>query len=98
MGMLISPAEFSFCYLIQSCKQEVGESGLHQRLDICRNDDRCRVRKDNSLLVLGMMLRLRNSLYMHGASTSDAQTKSPRSISNPLCPKTITVLHSAWPV
>jgi hypothetical protein len=35
------------------------ESGLHQRLDISHNDDRCRVRNDNAMLVLGMMLRLR---------------------------------------
>jgi hypothetical protein len=29
------------------------ESGLHQRLDISHNDDRCRVRNDNAMLVLG---------------------------------------------
>lgn len=40
------------------------ESGLHQRLDISHNDDRCRVRNDNAILVLGMMLRLSNSLFM----------------------------------
>jgi len=40
------------------------ESGLHQRLDISHNDDRCRVRNDNAMLVLGMMLRLSNSLFM----------------------------------
>jgi hypothetical protein len=27
-------------------------------------DDRCRVRNDNAMLVLGMMLRLSNSLFM----------------------------------
>ena len=32
------------------------ESGLHQRLDVSHNDDRCRVRNDNAMLVLGMML------------------------------------------
>ena len=40
------------------------ESGLHQRLDISHNDDRCRVRNDNAMLILGMMLRLSNSLFI----------------------------------
>src|SRR6201987_3949021 len=40
------------------------ESGLHQRLDVSHNDDRCRVRNDNAMLVLGMMLCLSNSLFM----------------------------------
>ena len=40
------------------------ESGLHQRLDVSHNDDRCRVRNANAMLVLGMMLRLSNSLFM----------------------------------
>jgi hypothetical protein len=44
------------------------ESGLHQRLDISHNDDRCRVRNDNAMLVLGMMLRLSNSLFMQWSS------------------------------
>ena len=41
-----------------------GVESLHQRLDISHNDDRCRVRNDNAMLVLGMMLRLSNSLFM----------------------------------
>ena len=40
------------------------ESGLHQRLDVSHNDDRCRVRNDNGMMVLGMMRRLSNSLFM----------------------------------
>ena len=40
------------------------ESGLHQRLDVSHDDDRCRVRNDNAMLVLGMMLCLSNSLFM----------------------------------
>lgn len=40
------------------------ENGLHQRLDISQNDDRCRVRNDNGIWVLGMMRRLSNSLFM----------------------------------
>src|ERR1035438_4416018 len=40
------------------------ESGLHQRLDISYNDDRCRVQNDNGLWVLGMFRRLANSLFV----------------------------------
>ena len=40
------------------------ENGLHQRLDISLNDDRCRVRNANGLWVLGMFRRLANSLFM----------------------------------
>ena len=59
------------------------ESGLHQRLDISHNDDRCRVRKDNAMLVLGMMLRLCNCAIAsscNGVDISDAQTMSPQPI------------------
>lgn len=38
------------------------ESGLHQRLDVSFNDDRCRVRSPNGLWILGMFRRLANSL------------------------------------
>lgn len=40
------------------------ESGLHQRLDISYNDDRCRVRDRNGMWVLGILRRLCNSLFM----------------------------------
>ena len=40
------------------------DSGLHQRLDVSHNDDRCRVRNDNAMLVLGIMLCLSNSLFV----------------------------------
>ena len=40
------------------------ESGLHQRLDVSLNDDRCRVRNPNGLWVLGMFRRLANSLLI----------------------------------
>lgn len=40
------------------------ESGLHQRLDVSYNDDRCRVRHPNGIWVLGMLRRLSNSLFM----------------------------------
>lgn len=44
------------------------ESGLHQRLDISLNDDRCRVRNANGLWVLGMFRRLANSLFIEWLS------------------------------
>jgi len=44
------------------------ESGLHQRLDVSHNDDRCRVRDDNGIWILGMMRRLTNSLFMEWRS------------------------------
>jgi hypothetical protein len=40
------------------------ENGLHQRLDVSLNDDRCRVRSTNGLLILGMFRRLTVSLFM----------------------------------
>jgi hypothetical protein len=41
------------------------ENGSHQRLDVTLNDDRCRVRSGNGLLVIGLFRRLVISLYMH---------------------------------
>lgn len=40
------------------------ENGLHQRLDVSLNDDRCRVRNPKALLILGMVRRLVISLFM----------------------------------
>jgi len=40
------------------------ESGLHQRLDVSYNDDRCRVQNTKAMLILGMYRRLANSLFM----------------------------------
>lgn len=47
------------------------ESGLHQRLDVSHNDDRCRIRLSPGLWVMGMFRRLSNSLFMEwrGAQT-----------------------------
>lgn len=41
------------------------ENGSHQRLDVTLNEDRCRVRNGNGLLVLGLFRRLAISLFMH---------------------------------
>lgn len=40
------------------------ESGLHQRLDISYNDDRCRVQSQEGIWIFGMFRRLANSLFM----------------------------------
>jgi hypothetical protein len=41
------------------------ETGLHLRLDVSQNEDRCRIRSTNGLWVFGMFRRLANSLFMH---------------------------------
>ncbi len=38
--------------------------GLHYRLDISYNDDRCRVQRDNGILILAMYRRIANSLLI----------------------------------
>lgn len=53
------------------------ENGLHQSLDISHNDDRCRVRNDNAMLVLGM-LRLSNSPFMMAPIILRQIRKRPR--------------------
>jgi hypothetical protein len=45
------------------------ENGLHQRLDISYNDDRCRVRSDSGIWKLGMFRRVAISIYMEWRST-----------------------------
>jgi predicted transposase YbfD/YdcC len=50
------------------------ESGLHQRLDVSHLDDQCRVRKPQSMRVMGMFRRFSNSLFMHWRS----QQKKPQ--------------------
>ena len=44
------------------------ENGLHQRLDVSPDDDRCRVRNPNGRHVLGIFRRLGNSLFMEWRS------------------------------
>jgi hypothetical protein len=44
------------------------ESGLHQRLDVSYNDDRCRVQDPKTMLILGMFRRLANSLFVEWRS------------------------------
>ena len=50
------------------------ENGLHQRLDVSHDDDRCRVRHPNSMAVLGVFRRFANSLFMEWRSR---QTNTP---------------------
>ncbi len=39
------------------------ENGLHQRLDVSADEDRCRVRNKNAVWILGMFRRLTVSLF-----------------------------------
>ena len=45
------------------------ENGLHQRLDVSYNDDRCRVRSNSGIWMLGMFRRIAVSIYMEWRST-----------------------------
>lgn len=40
------------------------ENGLHQRLDVSQNDDRCRIRLSPGMFVMGLFRRFSNSLFM----------------------------------
>lgn len=44
------------------------ENGLHQRLDVSQNDDRCRMRQSKGMWIMGMFRRLANSLFMEWRS------------------------------
>jgi hypothetical protein len=44
------------------------ENGLHQRLDVSQDEDRCRVQHPNAMHVLGIFRRLANSLFMEWRS------------------------------
>jgi hypothetical protein len=44
------------------------ENGLHQRLDVSLNDDRCRVRSNSGMWMLGMFRRIAISLCMEWRS------------------------------
>jgi hypothetical protein len=60
------------------------ENGLHQRLDVSYNDDRCRVQNPKAMWALGIFRRIANSLFMEWAAhqtrpgavtTTDFQTR-----------------------
>jgi hypothetical protein len=44
------------------------ENGLHQRLDVSHNDDRCRIRTAPAMFVAGLFRRISNSLFMEWRS------------------------------
>jgi hypothetical protein len=50
------------------------ENGLHLRLDVSQNDDRCRIRTPKGLWIMGMFRRIANSLFVHWQS----QHKKPQ--------------------
>ena len=60
------PAELTAAQWLRDNRAAWGiESGLHQRLDVSHLDDQCRVRKPQSMRVVGMFRRFSNSLFMH---------------------------------
>jgi len=60
------PAELTAAQWLRDNRAAWGiESGLHQRLDVSHLDDQCRVRKPQSMRVIGMFRRFSNSLFMH---------------------------------
>ena len=44
------------------------ENGLHQRLDVSHNDDRCRIRHPYAMFVAGLFRRISNSLFLEWRS------------------------------
>jgi hypothetical protein len=44
------------------------ENGLHQRLDVSHNDDRCRIRSAPAMFVAGLLRRISNSFFMEWRS------------------------------
>ena len=71
----LPPAELNAAQWLQANRAAWGiESGLHQRLDVSHLDDQCRVRKPQSMRVVGMFRRFSNSLFMHWRS----QQKRPQ--------------------
>jgi hypothetical protein len=44
------------------------ENGLHQRLDVSQNDDRCRIRHPYAMFVAGLFRRISNSLFRQWCS------------------------------
>lgn len=70
----LSPVELNAAQWLRHNRAAWGiESGLHQRLDVSHLDDQCRVRKPQSMRVMGMFRRFSNSLFMHWRS----QQKKP---------------------
>ena len=62
----LPPEELEAAQWLQANRGAWGiESGLHQRLDVSHLDDQCRVRKPQSMRVMGMVRRFSNSLFMH---------------------------------
>ncbi|MDR3377878.1 MAG: hypothetical protein P4M10_04285 [Verrucomicrobiae bacterium] len=44
------------------------ENGLHQRLDVSHNDDRCRIGSSPAMFVVGLFRRIANSWFMEWRS------------------------------
>jgi len=62
----LPPEELNAAQWLQANRAAWGiESGLHQRLDVSHHDDLCRVRKPQSMRVIGLFRRFSNSLCLH---------------------------------
>jgi hypothetical protein len=70
------------------------ESGLHQRLDVSYNDDRCRVQSDEGILVLGMFRRVANSLFVEWQQ----RQPSPARVTTTNFQTLMAENHRAWAV
>ena len=71
----LSPTELNAAQWLRHNRAAWGiENGLHQRLDVSHLDDLCRVRKPQSMRVMGMFRRFSSSIFMHWRS----QQKKPR--------------------
>lgn len=61
----LGPEELNASQWLQANRQAWGiENGLHQRLDVSLNDDRCRVQTPKGLWIMGMFRRLAISLMV----------------------------------
>jgi hypothetical protein len=70
----LSPTELNVAQWLRHNRAAWGiENGLHQRLNVSHLDDLCRVRKPQSMRVIGMFRRFSNSLFMRWRS----QQKKP---------------------
>jgi hypothetical protein len=68
----LPPEEFNASQWLYANRDAWGiENGLHLRLDVSLNDDRCRIRNTNGLWVFGMLQRLAISLFMEWRGRQD---------------------------
>ena len=65
----LPPAELNAAQWLEYNRAAWGSaSGRHQRLDVSHRDDPCRVRRPQSLWVIGRFRRFSNTLFLHWRS------------------------------